>query len=345
VHAPIEPMLAGPVETLPEGPGWAYEPKWDGWRAIAFCRTGGVHLQSRSARPLSNYFPDITRVVRANVPPGVVLDGELIVWERERTNFALLQRRITAGRHLLRMARDHPAHYVVFDLLRDVDGQELLDVPLSERRARLADLLVNAPAQVPLSPQTTDLAEAQEWLNTWTAAGIEGVMAKRLGSRYEPGRRGWLKLRAHGTTEAIIGGVTGTLQEPDTLLVGRFDQQGRLRYTGRTHPLSAVQRRELAPLLTLFGQGRSRGGEHPWPQPLPPAWSGQLDKPRPLPYIQVDPTVAAEIEVDTAFEHNRWRHRVRYVRPRLDTSIYDVPLLTPWPGPGGDSRIAGRDGG
>lgn len=320
-------MLATPVDTLPEGPGWAYEPKWDGWRAIAFCRAQGVHLQSRSARPLSNYFPDVTRVVRATVPAGVVLDGELIVWERERTNFALLQRRVTAGSHVLRMARDHPAHYVVFDLLRDVDGRELLEVPLSERRARLTDLLANAPAQLPLSPQTTDLAEAQEWLSTWTAAGIEGVMAKRLGSRYEPGRRGWRKLRARRTTEAIIGGVTGALHDPETLLVGRFDPAGRLRYTGRTHPLSAPQRRELALLLAPPGQGRSRGGGHPWPQPLPPAWSGQLDKPEPLPYTQVDPTVVAEIEVDTAFEHHRWRHRVRYVRPRLDLSIYDVPLL------------------
>jgi hypothetical protein len=141
------------------------------------------------------------------------------------------------------------------------------------------------------------------------------------------GRRGWRKLRARSTTEAIIGGVTGTVSDPETVLLGRLDVDGRLHYTGRGHPLAAQQRRELAPLLARCLQRRRGGIDHPWPQPLPAAWSGQLERSEPLPYIQVEPSVVAEIQVDTAFERSRWRHRVHYQRPRPDMSVYDAPLL------------------
>ncbi|WP_262286021.1 ATP-dependent DNA ligase [Micromonospora sp. MA102] len=322
-------MLSAPVDAVPQGPRLAYEPKWDGFRAIGFVEAAGVYLQSRAGKNLTPYFPDITRAIRRTLPPGVILDGELIVWERGRTSFARLQRRITAGRGLLMMAREHPAHYVLWDLLADAGGQVVINAPLFERRARLAELLEAAPAQLTLTPQTTDMDEVGDWLTTYTAAGIEGVVVKRLDGRYEPGRRGWQKFRVRAATEAIVGGVTGSLANPSTLLLGRFDRRGHLRYTGRTHPLAMVQRRELAPLLSPLRPQQRRGivAPHPWPQPLPASWSGQLDRPEPLRYLQVEPTVVTEIEVDTAFEHRRWRHRVWYVRPRLDLSVYDVPLL------------------
>ncbi|MFI7209566.1 ATP-dependent DNA ligase [Micromonospora aurantiaca (nom. illeg.)] len=160
------------------------------------------------------------------------MNGELIVWERGRTNFAQLQRRVTAGRGLLRLVHDCPAHYVLFDLLADAGGQVVLNLPLSERRARLERLLADAPTQLTVTPQTTDMRLVADWLLTWTvAAGIEGVVSKRLAGRYEPGRRGWWKFRTRIVTEAIVGGVTGSIRNPDTLLLGRFDRRGRLRYT------------------------------------------------------------------------------------------------------------------
>ncbi|MEU4476478.1 ATP-dependent DNA ligase [Micromonospora sp. NPDC023966] len=328
LRRPVAPMLAAPVDVVPEGPGLVHEPKWDGWRAVAFREADGVYLQSRAGRNLSTYFPDITRAIRAAIPPGVVLDGELIVWERGRTNFAQLQRRVTAGRALLRLARDCPAHYVLFDLLADADGRVILDLPLSQRRARLERLLADSPAQLTLTPQTADMTLVSDWLLHWTvAAGIEGVVSKRLGGRYEPGRRGWSKFRTRIVTEAIVGGVTGNISSPETVLLGRFDRRGRLRYTGRSHPLTAAQAGELAPLLSPPRLPRPGATAHPWPQPLPASWSGQLDRPEPLPYAQVDPTVVAEIDADVAFEHQRWRHRVRYARARPDMSVYDVPLL------------------
>ncbi|MEU4778294.1 ATP-dependent DNA ligase [Micromonospora sp. NPDC023633] len=329
LRRPVAPMLAAPVDAVPEGPGLVHEPKWDGWRLVAFREADGVYLQSRAGKNLTTYFPDITRAVRT-LPPGVVLDGELIVWERGRTNFAQLQRRVTAGRGLLRLARDCPAHYVLFDLLADVGGQVIIDLPLSERRARVERLLVDAPAQLTLTPQTADMRQVSDWLMHWTvAAGIEGVVTKQLSGRYQPGRRGWRKFRTRITTEAIIGGVTGSLRNPETLLLGRFDRRGRLRYTGRTHPLDAYQRQELTTLLSPLRplQQRRAAVVHPWPEPLPASWSGQLDRPEPLRYVQVEPTVVMEIEADVAFEHQRWRHRVRAMRARPGMSVYDVPLL------------------
>nr|WP_279635743.1 ATP-dependent DNA ligase [Micromonospora inaquosa] len=269
------------------------------------------------------------RAVR-RLPPGVVLDGELIVWERGRTNFALLQRRLTAGRTLLRLAHDYPAHYVLFDLLADTGGEVALGLPLSERRARLERLLVDAPTQLTLTPQTTDTQQVSEWLVNWTvAAGIEGVVSKRLTGRYEPGRRGWWKYRTRITTEVVAGGVTGSLRDPATVLLGRRDRRGRLRYTGRTHPLSAAQREELGGMLSPLRAAQRRGAPvlHPWPEPLPAFWSGQLERAEPLRYVQVEPNVVVEIEADVAFEHQRWRHRVRYVRALPEVSVYDVPLL------------------
>ncbi|MEH0821455.1 MULTISPECIES: ATP-dependent DNA ligase [unclassified Micromonospora] len=316
-------MLAKAVETVPEGEGLSYEPKWDGWRALAFRHQDGVYLQSRAGRDLGTYFPDVVEAVRRAVAPGTVLDGELVVWEGDRTDFAQLQRRVTAGAQRAALVNRHPAHYVVFDLLSAPPGRPLLDEPLAQRRALLAALIADAPAQLTLSPQTTDVGQAREWLRTWTAAGIEGLLIKQLDSRYQPDRRGWRKYRAYHTTEAIIGGVNPSVTDPQILLLGRLDDTGRLRYTGRTHTLRPDQRAELADLLTPH----PTTPEHPWPQPLPASWTGQLERPQPLPYVPVVPTVAAEIDVDTAYEHHRWRHLVRYRRPRLDLAVTDVPPL------------------
>lgn len=329
---PVVPMLAVAVPVMPGRDGrdrnLRWEPKFDGWRCLAFRRANDVYLQSRAGRPLSGYFPDIAAAVAATVPPGVVLDGELVIWHQDRTSFALLQARVTAGGRLPSEVRAHPAHYVVFDVLQNASGQELLTQPLRERRQILVDLLTHAGPQVALCPQTRVLDEAVGWLTNWTAAGVEGVVAKPANSRYHPGqRRGWQKFRVRCTTEAIIGGVTGTLTRPETLLVGRYDLAGRLRYTGRSFPLSTPLQQQIAPELTPTAGTAWAGANHPWPQPLPAAWSGQLPRPEPVPYLQVVPSVVVEISVDTAFEHLRWRHGLRVLRTRADLTDQDVPLL------------------
>jgi len=333
LQPPIEPMQAAPVDAMPDpaalAGGGVLEPKFDGWRALVFASPERVYLQSRSGKPLGMYFPDITRVVRAALPANVVLDGELIVWDQDRTSFALLQRRVASGARVLQIARQHPAHLVVFDLLQDADGTSLLDQPLAVRRDRLTDLLDGAPVELTLCPQTTSTDVAHEWLAAWTPAGIEGVVAKSLAGRYQPGKRGWLKYRTTFSTEAIVGGVTGSISDPQTLLLGRFDVHGRLRYVGRTHPVAPHLRRAVTALLVPAAHRRAGGVEHPWPRPLPARWSGQLGQPQPLNYQQTAPTLVAEVQVDGAYEYHRWRHGVRYLRPRTDLSVYDVPLIMP----------------
>jgi ATP-dependent DNA ligase len=323
LRPPVEPMLAAAATELPAAcrGGCAYEPKWDGWRALLFHDGTRVQLQSRTGRPLAPYFPEVTRVAREALPPGVVLDGELLVWDpdRGRTSFTLLQRRISAGARAPRLAREHPAHYVSFDLLQAPDGTVLLDRPLRDRRTALEALLDGAPPALPLCPQTTDRAVAQDWFATWPAVGVEGLVVKGLADPYTPGRRGWWKLRHRHSAEVVVGGVTGALSAPETVLVGRFDATGRLRYGGRTHALTPRQRDDLAPALSL-------ARDHPWPVPLPPTWNAFPEGGRPLDYVRVAPTAVVEIRVDAAYEFERWRHRPSYLRLRTDMSIYDVPL-------------------
>ncbi|GIF69332.1 ATP-dependent DNA ligase [Asanoa ishikariensis] len=322
-------MTAATTRELPVAAAWAYEPKWDGWRCLAWIRPGRVQLQTRSGKPIGVQFPDITRALRATLPPGVVVDGELVVWDdaRERSSFSLLQRRAAAGRHVLQLARQHPAHYVIFDVLATADAS-WLPAPLTERRALLEDLLAGAPTSLVLCPHTTDPAVAREWLDTWTTTGIEGIVAKRVDQPYRVGRGGWQKLRARTSAEAIIGGVTGWITAPRTILVGQFDTRGRLRFTGRSTPLTETQRAELAPLLHRpVAQRQGLRMEHPWPQPLPSSWTGSWQTRTAQRYTQVEPDTVAELLVDTAFEHGRYRHPVQHIRVRRDISVYDVPIL------------------
>jgi ATP-dependent DNA ligase len=268
-------------------------------------------------------------MLRRWLPTNVVLDGELVVWEpdRGRTSFAHMQRRLTAGRGLRELVQRYPATLMAFDLLQDPDGRSLLSEPLAVRRAHLTELLAGAPGQLSLCPQTTSRAEADEWLTAWTTMGVEGLVGKGPAGIYTPGRRGWLKAKTKRHSAAIVGGVTGSVSAPETVLLGRFDAHGRLRFVGRTHPLTAAQQRELAPALARSPQRRRGGIDHPWPQPLPGGWSGHFQKPEPLRYVQVEPTVVADIEADIAMDRHRWRHLVHYLYRRPDLSPYDVPLL------------------
>ncbi|MFI0793043.1 ATP-dependent DNA ligase [Micromonospora rubida] len=297
----------------------------DGWRLLAWVGAQRVYLQSRQLRDLTRYFPDIVGHLQAHVGPDAVIDGEVVSWDpvTGRSSFPALQRRITAGRGLAVEVAARPAYLVAFDLLADAGGEELLSLPLAERRARLQRLLAGAPAQLLVCPQTLDVDEARGWMRDWVVAGVEGLVVKDLAGRYTPGRQGWLKLKSRTTTEAVIGGVTGSLAAPGSLLLGRFDARGRLRYVARTHQLGAARHRDITGML------RPALGAHPWPVPLPAAWTGQLADRLPVPYTRVEPTVVAEVEVDVAYEHGRWRHHSRFLRIRAELEPAEVPLWSP----------------
>ncbi|NYD51741.1 hypothetical protein BJY14_007724 [Actinomadura luteofluorescens] len=228
-------------------------------------------LSSRRLKRLNAAFPEIVLAVFDTLPPRTVVDGEIVRWGRDgRLDFSALQRRHVAGRRRADLAIIEPCHYVVFDLL-ETAGEDLRPAPLSERRAELEVLLAGLPgtSRVVLCPQLRDVGEARLWFEVLVAQDVEGLVVKAAAGRYREGKRGWSKVKHRTTTEMIIGGVTGPVQAPRTLILGRYEHgRGRMRVVARSAPLAAPARRELAGLLTPAGD------EHPWPQPLPAGWAG-----------------------------------------------------------------------
>ncbi|MFE7948194.1 ATP-dependent DNA ligase [Streptomyces sp. NPDC057426] len=317
-------MLAQARETVP-GPGvlpggLAFEGKFDGYRALLFTPAqarGPALLQSRRGSLIQSHFPDLVAAAK-QLPHGLVLDGELVVWWKDQLSFEALQRRSTSGsRTIQQLASEMPAHFIAFDVLQ-IDGHELLTEPYERRRAALEALFTEYGLMPPwtLCPMTTDPAVAQEWLTSWTEIpGVEGVVIKGLRQKYMPGARGWFKVRRRQTTEAIIGGITGTLRRPQLLVLGRHDTDGRLRAVGRTTPLKPDAARQLADHLTPAGP------DHPWTGVRFTATWGSRE---PLDPILVVPEMVAEVSADTAIDRGAWRHPLRFVRLRMDVTPTDV---------------------
>ncbi len=319
-------MVARAAAELPVDDGggrWSFEPKMDGFRCLAF-RTGDdrVLLQSRQQRPLTRYFPEVVAALHQRVPPGTVLDGELVVYSGSRLSFAALQRRIhpSSAHHAARVVDNGaawsgvlaPAVLAVFDVLT-LAGQDLRGEPYKRRRKRLRKLLAGSGEPLLLMPATREIAGAEAWMEQHADAGIEGVVVKdrRRGYRHDRSRAAWQKVRAHHTAEAIVGGVVGPLNAPDALLLGRHDDEGRLRVVGRTGPLPLAARRELGKLLT------GPDGAHPWPALLPANRFGHWSTDD-LVYTATEPNLVVEVDADGCFEHGRWRHLTHYLRVRLD---------------------------
>jgi ATP-dependent DNA ligase len=327
INGPVVPRAATAIDRIPDETacpgGCRYEPKWDGFRALAIVNPdGGVRLWSRHQKPLNDAFPEIVLAVFDALPPGTVVDGEIVRWGRDgRLDFAALQRRHIADHRRRDLALSQPCHYVVFDLL-EASGTDYRPRPLTERRQALEHLLADVPdsSRIVLCPQMRDIGEARLWFEILPAQGIEGLVVKPAGGRYREGKRGWWKVKHRATTEAIMGGVTGTTDEPQSLILGRYDPSGRLRVVARTSPLTEPARHELAALLTPAAD------DHPWPLVLLAGWAGGMPGAEPpTPYVRVVPNLVAEISVDAAVEHGRWRHSARYLRLRHDLTPDDVP--------------------
>jgi ATP-dependent DNA ligase len=291
---PVEVMLARAVDRVPDERalprGVQYEQKWDGYRAVAF-NAEPVFVQSRRGADLTASFPEITAAVARL--PRCVLDGELVIWGDGALDFpALLKRMSSSKANARRMAAEHPATFVIFDLL-SIGNRDLRRQPLEERRAELETRLRDAPAPLLLSPATLRRDDACDWLDTFAAAlvGIEGIVAKGLDQAYKGGEPGWLKYRYRHTVEVIVGAVTGTLTRPDRLMLGLYRDR-ELHVVGGTGSLSDVQQRTLAPLLVAAGD------EHPWPDVIGGGYIGHWggDKIR---VVRVEPDVLVEVAADT----------------------------------------------
>lgn len=325
---PVEPMLAQAAETLPPphllAAGVAYEQKYDGHRMLVFTPSslgGPVLLQTRRGGLVQAAFPDLVAAAE-QLPAGLVLDGEVLVWDPQAgaLSFEALQRRAAArGRSAPALAARLPAYFMAFDILQ-TDGTELLSLPYRERRRRLEVLFTSRGLAAPwtLCPMTTDIDTAREWLETWTdVSGVEGILVKSLGQRYLTGSRGWTKIRRRDTTEAVIAAVTGTLTRPQLLILGRYDDSGQLRAVGRTVALRPDAARQVADQLSAAEPG------HPWAGVRFAAAWGSRDV---LDAVLVRPELVAEISADRSVDHGGvFRHPLRFKRLRLDITAQEVP--------------------
>ncbi|MFO7548934.1 MAG: ATP-dependent DNA ligase [Acidimicrobiia bacterium] len=316
---PIETMEARTSERWPAG-SFAYEPKWDGFRAVAW---GGstVRLDSRNQRPLLRYFPELEAALRS-LPGGTVVDGEVLVVFDDVSSFDLLQQRIhPAESRIRRLAAEIPAELVAFDLLA-VEGVDLRGEPFRVRRERLVDLAARLEHPWHLTPSTTDADTARRWFDEYEAAGCDGIVAKPLEQGYVHGKRAMVKLKHRRTVECVVGGyrVHKGGDGIGSILLGLYDGRGELHFVGHCSGFSHHDRVEILRQLEQirsegsFGEGVRVPGE-------PSRWTGDKD----LAWTPVAPGVVVEVSYDQ-LENGRFRHATRFHRWRPDREASSCTL-------------------
>jgi ATP-dependent DNA ligase len=304
ITLPPPVALARSVERLADVPAArpVAEPKWDGWRAVV-C---GGRIWGRTGTDLTRFFPDLAPVLAARLPPDAVVDGELVAWDvaEGRLDFLALQARLTAGSRIHTVAPRRPAQFVGFDLLA-AGRQDLRALPLAERRRRLESLLADVKSPIVLCQQVDNLATAQDWLTTLTAAGIEGVLVKDARSPYPtlPDRRVWWKVKARHTLDLVVVGVIGELSAPTSLVLAWAGEEPQRRAAGVTTVLPRSLARRLAPLLEPTGAT--------WQRRVTLA-SAETS------LVQTVVPVVVEVSADTAVDAGVLRHPARLVRLRPD---------------------------
>lgn len=313
---PIVPMEAKVRTTWPSD-GWAFEPKWDGFRAVV-ANDGESRIDSRKQKPLLRYFPELLPVV-ASLPAGCVVDGEVLVVEHDRLAFDMLQARIhPAASRIEKLSGEIPATLIAFDLLAD-RGEDVRSAPFSERRERLAALMTVLDPTWRLTPSTTDPERGLAWFDEFEAAGCDGIVAKQLDGVYVEGKREMVKIKHRRSVECVVGGyrVHKDGDKIGSLLLGLYAPSGSLAFIGHCSGFTNHDRVELlAKFESLrdeasFGDDvRSPGGES--------RWSAGKD----LSWVPVEPGVVIEISYDQ-LTGDRFRHATRFERWRPDKDPSD----------------------
>ena len=324
-------MLAKPQPALPDGPGWAYEPKWDGFRAVVFRDGDELLVHSRDLRPLNRYFPELETPLRAALPQRAVVDGEIVIAGPRGLDFdALLLRIHPAESRVRRLAAGAPASYVAWDLLA-IDDEDLRGSPFTERRRRLTARVRAGVPGLHLTPTTEDRALAVDWFSRFEGAGLDGVIAKRLDGVYEPGKRGWAKVKHARTADVAIAGFRWHKDEVGSgvgsLILGLHDDAGTLHHVGVASGFAAALRRELVGELEPLRADALDG--HPWSEWATAALA-EVASGRRMPGAQSrwnrgkDLTwepLRVERVAEVAYDHlqgDRFRHATRLVRWRPD---------------------------
>jgi ATP-dependent DNA ligase len=332
VNPPLSPMLAKSVKGIPasdhfEG-GLSYEPKWDGFRCIVFRDADEVELGSRNERPLTRYFPEVVTAAGRSLPSRCVVDGEIFVATGDRMDFERLQERIHPAKSRVDMLSvDTPASFVAFDLLA-IDDRSLLNEPFGIRRDELERAMEGARPPIHLTPATRDESVAKQWFASFEGAGLDGIVAKPVAGTYTPGVRSMFKIKHERTADVVVAGYRehkrSTPQEPllGSLLLGLYDNDGKLQHVGVSAAFPAARRaelvKELAPLVIP-------GEQHPWAGwataethtgRMPGAvsrWNAGKD----LSWTPLEPILVAEVAYDH-MEGTRFRHTTQFKRWRPD---------------------------
>jgi ATP-dependent DNA ligase len=311
----IEPMEAKAAERLPAEDGlWQYEPKWDGFRCLAFKAGDAVKLRAKSGKSLGRFFPEVVATLREVAAERFVLDGELVIEIDGRLAFDALQMRLhPAESRIRKLATETPARLVVFDMLA-ASGSSILDRPLEQRRRALEAFMTTAgcPNKLVISPATRDPTAAEAWLRRAGRGDLDGVVAKRLDAAYKPGRREMIKVKQLRTADCVIGGFRYESggQEVGSLLLGLYDDRGRLDHVGFTAAITDAERPALTLRLEALREapgftGRAPGGPSRWKTER----SGEWEALRP------------ELVVEVRFDHvtgDRFRHGTKLIRWRPD---------------------------
>jgi ATP-dependent DNA ligase len=311
----IRPMEARSAATLPDGEGWEFEPKWDGFRCLAFKSGKNVELFGKSGKPLGRYFPEVVAGLRSLKMAKFVIDGELVIEIDGALSFEALQMRLhPAASRIAKLSAATPARLVLFDMLMDAKGQPLLDEPLKERRDQLTAFVKRAasPKLLELSPATRNRRTAERWLSEAGHGRTDGVVAKRIHAPYTPGERSMIKVKRLRTADCVVGGFR---YESDSdlvgsLLLGLYDDEGKLNHVGFTATIANSERSKLTRRLKKLRKPPGFTGDAPGG---PSRWSTE----RSAEWEPLRPKLVVEVRYDH-FSGGRFRHGTKLMRWRPD---------------------------
>jgi ATP-dependent DNA ligase len=316
IHPPFPPMEAKLVDEIPTGPQWQYEPKWDGFRCLAFRDGEKVVLQSKAGQPLGRYFPELVEAVRAIKSDRFILDGEIVIEIDGRLSFDdLLMRIHPAASRIAKLSQSTPATLLVFDLLLDPKSKRelLVSEPLAERRRHLETFFSSVrSSRIKLSPATTKIAEAERWMRELAASGCDGVVAKGLDDSYLSGERAMRKIKRIRTADCVVGGYRLASKGKDvgSLLLGLYDDSGKLNHVGFSSSFNRAERGELKAILEPHEGGAGFTGNAPGG---PSRWATE----RTAEWIPLAPKLVCEVRYDH-FSGGRFRHGTKFLRWRPD---------------------------
>ncbi len=323
---PVEPMLADNSAEIPLG-DYLYEPKWDGFRTLAFKDGDDVYLQSRDSKPMLRYFPELLAPMREQLPERIVLDGELVIVTDDGLDFDSLQMRLHPAKSRIdKLAAETPAEFVAFDCLA-LGDRDLRETPFGERRSVLEEALGRVRRPLHLSPATKELAQARDWFERFEGAGFDGLVCKPLADPYLPGKRAMTKVKHARTADCVLAGFRwhkdGQGVEIGSLVLGLYTESGELHPIGVAASFSKVRRKELVEELAPL---RENLGEHPWAHwaemehqvgTALPGMTSRWNVGKDLSWESVRIERVVEVKYNH-FDGRRFRHPVQFHRWRFD---------------------------